>query len=160
MIAAGLLFSCEPALANEWFTKTEEDVFSGKNTAVMFGGSNPAGSIYVDCDADRGVAISFIFPFDGEIDTNLRGVIVVKVDDAETLRYEASAYPHNDKYGGFKAELKEDEKALLLKSIASSKRKVLTGLAVEAIDFKQSVEISARGSSKAAAQFMKACEIL
>lgn len=151
--------SAGSAFADGWFTKSEEDVFSGKQTAVMFGGTTPAGSVYLNCDADRNVTVSFIFALSDEIDTTLRGVIVLKVDSGDTVRLDAEAYQHNDKYGGFKADLRGDQKVSVLKSIGSAKKKILTGLHVESLDIKQSIDIPPNGSTKAATQFMKACEI-
>ncbi len=147
------------ASAQEWFTKTEEDVFSGKSTAVMISVSPRSDSVYMACDAERAVRLSYIFKYDDEIDTNLRGVVVIKADTGETMRFDATAYKHNDEYSGFTADLSGDDASRVLKAIAGAKRKILTGLAVDAINFKASLEIAASGSSRAATQFMKACEI-
>ncbi|NSZ82930.1 hypothetical protein G6L97_00725 [Agrobacterium tumefaciens] len=155
---ACIIASASAAFA-EWFTKSEEDVFSGKQTATMIGASGPAGSVYLNCDADRNVNISIIFPFKEDIDTSLKGLLVIKVDSGEALRLDAEAYQHNDKYAGFKARLDDAQKVSLLKSIASAKKKILAGLSVESIDSKHSIDIAPGGSTKAATSFMKACEI-
>ncbi|MCZ7932186.1 hypothetical protein O9X90_07665 [Agrobacterium leguminum] len=158
LVATCILASSSTALA-DWFTKSEEDVFSGKQTATMIGASGPAGSVYLNCDADRNVDVSIIFPFKEDINTSLKGLLVIKVDSGEALRLDAEAYQHNDKYAGFKARLDDAQKVSLLKSISSAKKKVLAGLSVESIDSKHSIDISPGGSTKAASSFMKACEI-
>ncbi len=94
-----------------------------------------------------------------EINTSLRGVIVLKVDGGETVRLDGEAYQHNEKYAGFKADLTDDQKGPLVKSIGAAKKKVLAGLHVESLDSKHSVDIAPNGSTKAASQFLKACEI-
>lgn len=159
VLSACISFIAGHAFADGWFTKTEEDVFSGKQTAIMFGGTGPTGSLYITCDADRNLDVSIIFPFRQEIDTSLTGLLVIKVDSGETLRLNADAYQHNEKYGGFKARLDDTQKVSLLKSIGSAKQKILAGLAVESIGSKHSIDISPSGSTKAASQLVKACEI-
>lgn len=159
LLGACTLVSAGSAFADGWFTKTEEDVFSGKQTAVMFGGTSPAGSVYITCDADRNVTVSLIFPFKDGIDTSLKGVLVLKVDSGETTRLDAEAYQHNEKYGGFKASLDDAQKANILKSIGAAKKKILAGISVESLDSKHSIDIPPSGSTKAASQLMKACEI-
>lgn len=111
------------------------------------------------CDADRNVDVSLIFPFGEKINTSLKGLLVLKVDSGETLRLDAEAYQHNEKYGGFKARLDDTQKAGLLKSMAAAKKKILVGLSVESLDSKHSLDLAPNGSTKAASQFMKACEI-
>ncbi|CUX23908.1 MULTISPECIES: hypothetical protein [Agrobacterium] len=156
--AAFLLASAGASFANGWFTKSEEDVFSGKQTAVMLG-SAVSGSVYITCDAERNVSVSFIFPMKEDIDTSLKGVIVLKVDSGEAVRLDGEAYQHNEKYGGFKADVQDDQKATIVKSIGGAKKKILAGLHVESLDSKHSVDISPDGSTKAAGQFLKACEL-
>lgn len=159
VVAAVMCLAAGAAVAQEWYTKTEEDVFSGKTTAVMIGGSNPQQSLYFRCTAEREVSVSFIFQFEGDMNTSLKGLLVLKADSGETYRFDASAYQHNTKYGGFVVQLEGEDKAKVLKAVGGAKKKVLAGLAVDAIDYKVSIDLPATGSGRAAGQFMKACEI-
>jgi hypothetical protein len=154
------LFASAAANAAEWSTKVDEDVFSGKNTAIMMGGVLGSLSVYLSCDADRNTKAALIFKSgkDG-IAEGIKGEIVFKVDDQETLRFDAESYQHNDNYGGFAADLEGEQAQALLTEIKTAKKRILTGLQVPSVDLKQSETLGASGSTTAATSFIKTCEI-
>lgn len=159
-LALGMaLVSAGVASAADWYTKVDDDVFSGKQTAVMFGGYSNQLTIYFKCDSDHNVTVSIIFPFSDGMVMGIKGAIVLKIDAQEPIRLEGDSYQHNTLYGGFKADLDDEQKSSILKAIAEAKQKILVGLAIESLDTKDSYTISASGSSKAAYQFIHACQI-
>ena len=158
-VSVAFLTVASSASAEPWFTKVDEDVFSGKNSASMIGDGGTNGSLYFRCSAEGEMTLSVIFSFKEEMRSDIAGEIVVKVDANEVVKLDATPYTHNDDYGGFITASNPEVIGSLAKKVASSKGKILVGLAVPSLDLKQSLTITPVGSKKAAAQFIKACEI-
>lgn len=161
LAAASLTFlsSAVAALSADWYTKVEEDLFSGKNTAVMIGGTNAQLSVYISCDGDRKNNIAVIFKVNEAIVEDVQGELLIKADDAEPARFAVKSYNHNDSYGGFQAELSPEEASKLVGSIKTAQKRVIAGLQVAAFDMKASNTLQTIGSTRAAEQFAKACEL-
>ncbi len=143
----------------EWTTKVDEDVFSGKSTAVMIGGVGAQLSLYMACDGDRKNTLAVIFQAKDGIIEGVGGELVLKADDLEAVRFSVESYNHNDSYGGFIVDLTAEEAGKLVQSIKSAKRRVVAGLQVPAMDIKASNTLATSGSTKSADLFGKACEL-
>jgi hypothetical protein len=154
-----ILTSAATASSAEWLTKVDEDVFSGKSTAVMIGGSGAQLNVYLSCDGDRKNSLAVIFKAEEGVVEDVDGELVLKADDAEPLRYAVRSYNHNDSYGGFLVELQPEEASKLVAIIKGAKKRVVAGLQVTALDIKASNTLATTGSTKAAEQFAKACEL-
>lgn len=157
--SAAVLTSAASASSAEWLTKVDEDVFSGKSTAVMIGGSGAQLNVYMACDGDRRNSLAVIFKAEEGVVEDVDGELVLKTDDEEPLRYSVRSYNHNDTYGGFLVELTPEEASKLVASIKGAKRRVIAGLQVAALDIKASNTLATSGSTRAAEQFAKACEL-
>lgn len=147
------------AHAADWNTQVQEDVFSGKNTAIMIGGIFAPLNVYLSCDGDRNNKLAVIFKMDDKMPEGVPGEVVIKTDDGEITRYQTKSYEHNDSYGGFATELTAEDAGKLISAIRVAKKRVLVGLQVAAIDMKGSHTFSASGSKKAAELFAKTCEL-
>jgi hypothetical protein len=156
--SVAILTSSATAFSSDWLTKVDEDVFSGKSTAVMIG-SGTQLNVYLSCDGERKNSLAVIFKAEEGIVEEVDGELVVKTDDAEPHRYAVKSYNHNDSYGGFLAELTPEEASKLVASIKGAKRRVVAGLQVTAFDMKVSNTLATIGSTRAAEQFAKACEL-
>ncbi|MDH4413071.1 MAG: hypothetical protein QE484_07175 [Rhizobium sp.] len=157
--SAALLTSAATTFSAEWLTKVDEDVFSGKSTAVMIGGSGAQLNVYLSCDGDRKNSLAVIFKADEGVVEDVDGELVLKADDAEPFRYAVRSYNHNDDYGGFLAELTPEDASKLVASIKGAKKRVIAGLQVAALEIKASNTLATTGSTKAAELFAKACEL-
>ncbi len=159
LLAAMTALSGE-ALAQEWMTQTQDDVFTGKQTATMSGGFRTAMSVYATCQNNREFVLSVIFKMSDPSNVrSLDGLVVIKVDGGETHRMAVTSYSHNETYAGFATVPNDPAAIAAVKEIGTAKRKVVVGLDVPEIGNRQSVEISASGSTRAVQSLVKACEL-
>ncbi|WP_205910289.1 hypothetical protein, partial [Rhizobium sp. FKY42] len=135
------------------------DVFSGKNTATMIGGLVGPISVYLSCDGEHQNKLAVIFKVKDGVAEGINGEIVLKADDGEVSRFQSKSYDHNDKYGGFAAELTPDEAKKLIAGIKVAKKRVIIGLQVPGVDMKISHTLNVSGSKKASETYAKACDV-
>ena len=157
LTALALVSTCTAASAQAWFTTTEEDVFTGNQTATMISVATRSQGAFFQCDADRELSFALIFKSE-EKPSGVPGIIVAKVDRGEVHRFDATSYRHNEDYLGFVSN-DTAEVAKLVADIAKARRDVLLGLQIPITDAKFSVTASAAGSTKAANKLLETCGI-
>lgn len=156
-LAASIIAS--PALAQEWRTDVKDDLFSGKKTAYMLGGMRKQLAVYASCDTDRKIGFSVIIKEDPENFEKLSGNVILKVGDGEVHRFAVSGYPHNDEYGGFKAETGSPAVIAALRDMGRATGKIMVGLEITNTNVKATETYSSSGSTEAINRLLGACEI-
>ncbi|MBB3996869.1 hypothetical protein [Aureimonas pseudogalii] len=141
--------------AQGWITKVEDDVFSDKKSATMLGFTPSGDSVYIECDGDHELEFAVLSKSEDK-SPGVPGILVVKIDGGEALRFTAASYAHNDEYVGFKNEDQEQIRSLV-KAIGQANKAALFGLQIPIVDIKASLNPGVKGSSKAASQFLEAC---
>ncbi|MDX1101906.1 hypothetical protein GOL81_21250 [Sinorhizobium medicae] len=157
-LSGAFLLLSGAAQARDWGTETKEDVFTGKQTAVMIAGLSKPMSLYFSCDADHQVRLAVIFKVN-EVAEDVPATLVMKVDNGEAVKFDVTSYQHNDEYGGFHTVSGNILVADLVKSVGQAKSRLLVGLDIPLTGVKDSDEFSIRGSTAAANEFIKAREI-
>ncbi|WP_213993793.1 hypothetical protein [Sodalis sp. dw_96] len=156
LIMAAIFFStlCHAA----WYTKVDDDIFSGKKNAMLFGDLNSASSLLVfDCSPDN-LSISYLEKTTAAEIPPAPIDMLVKVDSADVVKFDAIMGRRNDTYMSISAADK-DLILTLLSQIKSARNKILLGLQNTSVGMKLSLSTDAQGSSKAVADFVTACGI-
>lgn len=140
-----------------WITKTEEDVFSGKDSVTMIGLISSSQALIVDCKPDGKVKINFAEKGDsGEKLSALTFRLVLKLDSNSPIEFTARADQRNDTF----MQIGSDERDTIerfVKELRDAKKRLLIGLEEKITDSKQSWTTDLSGSTAAAKKFLSAC---
>ncbi|WP_313682797.1 hypothetical protein [Pantoea sp.] len=143
----------------QWITNVDDDLFSGGKKATLVATIDDGldQGLAFDCTKD---SLTFAYIEKG---TELGSAAIpikmlAKVDSGEVINFQAKTIQRNSQYSAAETSDEEAIKMLLIQA-SKAKNKLLVGLTVPEIDFKQSYSIPVNGSSSAVAKFVKACEI-
>lgn len=153
MSVVALMGICVSANA-EWYSKAEDDIFSGGKKAYLGGVITPYSSVVFDC-AEDGLSMSYIQK--GKIASNAEGQgveVLVKVDDSAIIKMPGVMYERNAEYWGVKTD--SDKVITVLKALKAANSKFMLGL-VGSSKFSTNVDIG--GSTKATIKFAQACKL-
>lgn len=146
-----------PAYA-DWLTTVEDDLFSDNKVATMIAATSPSWMIYAQCHGPDDVSLAYIEAGSpGDLKSSVpAGKMVVKADNGKRWESQSSVYPHNDGYVGFSFDDKADV-VDVIREMGSANSKISVGLDLIVSNSPTTMNISARGSSRAVKQFLDAC---
>lgn len=146
------------AAHGQWMTTVEDDLFSDDQVVTMIGVGSDSWSIYATCQGSE-ASLAYIERADpGQLASSVpAGTIVIKADVGERWESDASIYPHNDSFVGFSFD---DTTKLrqVIEDIGKAKSKITVGLDLILSDSPSQASLSAQGSSRAARDFLAACD--
>lgn len=146
------------AASADWYTKTQDDIFSGGKKAVLLGSINPGQAVAFDCDSEH---LSFAFLQKEEWAkgrTSSTWKLLVKVDNGEVHRFTSESEKRNDEYVQYATEEKEEIMKLLIE-LRNAKLVIQLGIQSEEFDSKWSTTVSPAGSTRETDKFLQACQL-
>ena len=142
----------------EWYTTTQDDIFSGGKKAMMSGDISPALSVAFDCDSESlSLALLQKEKWPEGQDTSAWNLLI-KVDKGEIHRFTAQSAKRNSDYTQY-VTFEKNEILRVLTELRDAKSVVLLGLQSEELDSKWSGTISVGGSTRETEKFLQACKL-
>ncbi|MDC9607259.1 hypothetical protein [Xenorhabdus griffiniae] len=140
-----------------WITNVEESIF-GDNSAILIGElKNTKSGIVFKCDSND-LSVSYVELIDDSDIRSVPATFLMKVDGNQVIEFNAMLQRRNS--DAIEAKSTDREKILsLLKQLSSAKQKILAGISVDEVDYKQSFSGNASGSTVAVNKFAKACNL-
>lgn len=143
----------------QWLTQVDDDLFTGDKKATLIGDLQGADTaLTFDCTKQK-LTISYAERYgEQEAVSATPFNLIVKVDPGDAHKMDAQSKRRNSKY----LEISSDDKekiGSILKSLLQAKSKILVGLETKDGGNQFSASGSVAGSTKAADQFIKACEL-
>lgn len=142
----------------QWVTSVEDDLFSDDKIVTMIGVGSENWSIYATCQGAE-ASLAYIERADpGELSGSVpAGKIVIKPDVGTRWESEMSMYAHNDSFVGFSFD---DTSKLrqVIEDLGKANSKITVGLDLILTDSPSQASLGARGSSRAARDFLAACD--
>ena len=140
----------------EWFTKAEDDIFSGGKQAMLLGSISEMSGIAFDCTKDS-LELSYIEKGSFKADGPVPVTIIVKIDSNEPVKFQGDFSRRNDEF--IQASTTQDGIKEVLSQLKLAKSKMLIGLSFDAVNKKMSFSADVAGSTKAVNDFTSACEL-
>ena len=142
----------------DWYTTTQDDIFSGGKKAMMLGNINVGQAVAFDCDADR-LSLAFLQKEEWPAGrTSSTWKLLIKVDKGEIHHFTAESAKRNDVYAQYVTNEK-DEIMKLLAELRDAKSVIQLGIQSEEFDSKWSATVSPSGSTRETDKFLKACKL-
>ncbi|KLU15135.1 MULTISPECIES: hypothetical protein [Xenorhabdus] len=140
-----------------WITNVEESIF-GDNSAVLIGElKNTKSAIVFKCDSND-LSVSYVELVDDSDIKSIPATFLMRVDSNQVVEFDTTLQRRNS--DAIDAKVTDREKILsLLKQLSSAKQKVLAGISVDEVDYKQSFSGNVSGSTVAVNKFAKACNL-
>lgn len=149
--------------ANTWAVIVEDDLFSSSGKKAVLGSPGRGHVLIFECENDLlGLALLLRerVTFDEPLGFSVPVSLIIKVDEAEPVHFDAEMYRRNENYvqAVYSSDY-EDEKLLsLLGQVEGAQSKILAGIDVMG-EKKSSYTVSVTGSTRSAKEFKKACGI-
>ncbi|CAI1954780.1 hypothetical protein [Serratia plymuthica] len=143
----------------QWLTQVDDDLFTGGKKATLVGDLQGADAALIfDCTKQK-LTISYAERYgEQEAVSATPFNLIVKVDAGDAHKMDAQSKRRNSKYLEISSDDREQIEPIL-KSLLQAKSKVLVGLETKDGGNQFSASGSVAGSTKAADQFIKACEL-
>ncbi|OTA14313.1 hypothetical protein Xvie_03832 [Xenorhabdus vietnamensis] len=140
-----------------WITNVEESIF-GDNSAVLIGElKNTKSGIVFKCDSND-LSVSYVELMDDSDIKSTPATFLMRVDSNQVVEFNTMLQRRNS--DAIEARGTDREKILsLLKQLSSAKQKILAGISVDEVDYKQSFSGNSSGSAVAVNKFVKACNL-
>lgn len=141
-----------------WITTTEDDIFSGGQTARLIGDLDPFHALVFDCDSEK-LALSLIEKSKWKEGMDLPNYrLLVKVDKGEIYDFAAKGSQRNEEF--MQVATAERDKILgLLKEIRDAQTQIQIGLQIKETGSKWSGTSSVAGSTRETDRFLQACNL-
>ena len=143
----------------EWTSKVEDDIFSGGKKAILVGQIDSFRALVFNCDSDS-VEFAYVGQSKkGDAAAAAYGAtIIVKVDQSEIERFNATSSQRNDTH--WQVVSTEKEQILkLLNQIRDAHNSIQVGVQVPDVNFKVSGVASTAGSTRETDRFTTACKL-
>jgi hypothetical protein len=146
------------AASADWYTTTQDDIFSGGKKAMMLGSINASQSIAFDCDSEN-LSLALLQKEKWQEGRNSSAFnLLIKVDKGEIHRFTADSAQRNNDYVQY-ITLEKDEILKVLADLREAKSVVQLGLQSDQFDSKWSGTVSVSGSTRETDKFIKACQL-
>lgn len=157
LIAAAIVTAGVTAAdAATWQVMTQDDIFSGKQTAQLVATIDWQDGLDFSCDSDGTLSAALVFRGEWkDIMAGQVGTLLLKVDDKPVQRFDAVLYQHNTKMIGFGTA--DDGVRNAIEEIGEAKHQVLVGMEITSVGWKKSATAPADGSTDAAKKFLATC---
>jgi len=158
MISAVVALTFSSFASAGWMTKTEDDIFSGGQKAMLIGEVDPFHALVFDCDSEN-LAFSLIEKSKWQEGMELVSHrLLVKVDEEGIHDFAAKGSQRNEHY--VQISTADRDKILgLLKEIRDAQNQIQIGIQIKELGGKWSGTASVAGSTRETDRFLQACKL-